>query len=163
KEPETAGERAHDRAERVERVGETDLLSYVVPPPAEERDEKRKLHARDESRGQHHEQRDGCPPDEQTGKSEDAERAQKERPNGDATAERIGQRDEQRFDETSRRESGQRRAPIGSEERIERASEPDAEQRDGEDEAEGEDRAPEDGAEHAVPHHLHQEEGETDD
>ena len=59
--PEAAGERSDDRAERVGRVRAADLRADAFAPAAEQRDEQRELIAGDERRRQHDDDRDDRP------------------------------------------------------------------------------------------------------
>ena len=91
-----------------------------------------------------------------------AERQQGQRQQRHAIAERERECDGRRFEQAGGREAGGRGRPIARDERIEKSTDADADQRDRQDEAEGEDRSAEQRREQPVPDEFHQEEREAD-
>ena len=139
------------------------MAAHVFAARAEQRDEHRKLPARDERRRKNDDARDDRPSEDLPAKAHAAKRAEHERELRDAIAERVRQRDEERFERARQREGVHGRAAVAAQKRVRTSTKPDAEQRDDEDEAEGEGGAAEDGTEHPVPDQFHEHECEAHD
>jgi hypothetical protein len=86
-EAEAAGERPHDRAPGVPRVGAADVAAHVLAPPPEEGDQHRELHPRDDRGRQHHHGGDEAPRDDVAVETDVPERAEGEGERGEAVAE----------------------------------------------------------------------------
>ena len=162
-EAEAPGERPEHRPAGVAGGGPADVAAHVLAAAAEEGHEQGELRPghegrRDDDEGGHRE-----PPEHVAGEGQVSERPQHDREEREAVAEREAGRDGRGLEEAGRREGEERRRPVAPDERVGEAAEGDAEERRGQDQAEGEDGAAEQGREHPVPHELEQEEREAHD
>jgi hypothetical protein len=157
-EAEAAGQRPEDRAAGVGGGGPADVAAHSLAAPAEERHEQGELHARDEGRGDHHEGRHQEPAEHVAGEGDVAERPQHDREERQAVAEGEADGDRGGLQEAGHREGEEGGRSVAAHERVGQAAEADAQERRGEDEAEGEHRPPEQRREDPVPDELEQEE-----
>ena len=161
--PKPAGERAERSRRRCSRRRPSRRAAHVLAAAAEERDQQRELRPGHEGR---RERRRGRPP-----RHPSTWPAKARSPSGRSTSARSARRSPSAkrpptASASSRQVAAKARSVAGrsrADERVGEAAQADAEERHGQDQAEGEDGAAEQGRQHPVPDELHQEEGEADE
>ena len=161
KQPEAAGQGAHDASHRVPEIRAPDVTRNVGSALAQQGHKQRKLGAGNHRRRQHHYRCHDRPAKEIACEAGTRRWPQAVGEKRELIAEHVWQRDRGRLEQAGHGKGRHAGRPSREDHRVAQTAERHSGESDSEHKAEGVDSSSQNGPKHAIPHQFHQEEGEA--